>query len=177
MRRTLLLGLAIALVVALMSPLLVSAADPTVNITVTAEVIAITNTQATWAIGTVAVNDTKYFSATNAQDDDYSQIENTGNVAVDVEIRGTDLVGSSYTWTLGTTAASETYSLYANKQATPTVYDVEVKKAAYVDIVTALAAAGTNTWSMKFTAPTAFNAGEAGDEKSATITLVASKAS
>jgi|GEM_PF-5466315 len=172
-RTALSLVLAVALVVAFTAPAL--GANPTVSITVTAEVVAITNTQATWGIGTVAVDAVVYFSATGAQDDDYSQIENTGSVAVDVEIQGTNIEGGDYDWTLAAAAGSETYSLYANKQATPTVYDVEVKSSTYVDIATNLAASGTNDWSMKFTAPTGFNAADDGNEKSATVTLVASK--
>lgn len=169
------LVLAVALLVAFAAPAM--AANPTVSITVTAEVVSITNTQSTWGIGTVVVDAVVYFSATGAQDDDYSTITNTGSVTVDVEIQGTNFEGGSYDWTLATAAGSETYSLYANKQATPTVYDVEVKTSSYNDITAAagLAADGTNTWSMKFTAPTAFNANDDGNEKTATVTLVASK--
>lgn len=148
--------------------------NPTVSITVTAEVIAITNTEDTWEIGVVAVDAVVYFSATGEEDVDYSRITNTGSVAVDVEIQGTNIEGGDYDWTLATTTGSEQYSLYANKQATPSTYDVEVKSSAYADIVTGLAAGGTNDWSMKFTAPTAFNASDDGAEKSATVTLVAS---
>jgi len=167
--------LAVALLGALAVPAF--AANPTVAITVTAKVVSITNTQANWDIGVVDVDAVVYFSATGAQDDDYSQIANTGSVNVDVEIQGLDIEGGDYDWVLATTAASEQYSLYANKQATPTVYDVEVKKATYVDICAALIPTGTNDWSMKFTAPTAFNAADAGAQKSTTVTLVASASS
>jgi len=94
---------------------------------------------------------------------------------VDVAIQGLDIEGGDYDWVLATTAASEQYSLYANLQATPTVYDVEVKKTGYSDICTALIPAGTNDWSMNFTAPSAFNANDDGLQKSTTVTLVASK--
>ena len=153
------------------------AANPTVSITVTAEVVAITNSQANWAIGTVAPDAVVYFSATGAQDDDYALITNTGSVTVDVEIQGVNIEGGTYDWVLAATAGSEQYCLYANKLATPTVYDVEVKSSAYVDItaVAGLIADATNAWSMKFTAPTAFNAADDAAEKSATVTLVASK--
>jgi len=161
----------------LVPPLTASAVNPTVTITVKAQVVSITNTQNSWDIGTILVNAVVYFSAAGTQDDDYSQITNTGNVTCDVEIQGVNIEGGSYDWTLATTAGSEQYSLYANKQATPTVYDVEVKSSSYVDITAAagLAALGTNDWSMKFTAPSAFNASDDGAEKSATVTLVASK--
>lgn len=155
------------------SPVL--AADPEVAITVTAQVISVTNTQATWGIGNIVPDDVVYFSATGSQDDDYSQLNNTGNVAIDVEIQGENIEGGDYDWTLATAAASETYSLYANDDATPTVYDIEVKSSAYNDLTGNLAVDATADWSMKFTAPTAFNAADDGAEKSATITLVASK--
>jgi len=167
------LVLAVLLTLGLVGPAL--AGNPTVAITVTAEVVSITNTESVWGIGTVAVDAVVYFSATGSQDDDYSQIENTGTVAIDVEIQGTDIEGGDYDWTLADAAGSEIYSLYANNATTPTVYDKEVKDASYVDILTDLAADGTSDWSMKFTAPTAFNAADDGEEKSATITLVASK--
>jgi len=94
MRKKLLTGLmAVMLLLATVLPCsVVFATDPEVTITVTAQIVAITNTQATWTVDTpIAVDGVVYFSATDAQDDDYSQIENTGNVAVDVEIQGTDL--------------------------------------------------------------------------------------
>lgn len=178
MRKKLLTGLlAVVLLLATVLPVGVAlAADPEVTITVTAQIVAITNSQATWTVSTpIAVDAVVYFSATDAQDDDYSDIENTGNVAVDVEIQGTDLAGTP-TWTLATAPAADTYSLYANKLATPTVYDVEVKKSAYVDITAAggLAAAGHNAWSMKLTAPSSFGGTEDGETKTGTVTLVAS---
>lgn len=167
--------LALTLLVSLAAPAL--AADPTVTITVSAKVISITNTQDTWAIGAIEVDDVVYFSADNTQDDDYSQIENTGNVAADIEIQGIDLddaTDAEYDWTLATTAASEAYSLYTNDDGDAT-YDTEVKSSSYTDIVTNLAAAATFDWSMKLTAPTAFDAADVGDTKTATVTLVASE--
>ena len=156
-----LLGLALVVIIALSTifPVAALAADPTVAITVYGDIISITNTQAIWAIGhIVAGGDDVYFSADNNQDDDYSTITNTGNQAVDVAIKGTDIEGGDYDWTLGATAGDKIYSLFANLAATPTVYDVEVTTAGTNDITAAagLAALGTNLWSMKFTAPTIF---------------------
>ena len=172
------LGMALALVATLIVPsAVVFAADPEVAITVQAECISITNTQATWTVSTpLAVDTVVYFSANDVQDDDYSQIENTGNATVDVEIQGTDLAGTP-AWVLATATGADTYSLYANKLATPTAYDVEVKKTAYVDITAAagLAASATNDWSMKLTAPSSFGGTEDGTNKTGTVTLVASK--
>ena len=171
--------IAIALVLAAVFTLWagpVGAANPTVSITVTAHVVSITNTQSSWAIGVVETDDVVYFSTDGNQDDDWSQVENTGSVACDVEIQGTNIEGGSYDWTLAAAAGSETYSLYANSESTPTVYDVEVKSSTYNDLCTSLAASDTYDWSMKFTAPTAFNANDDGEQKSGTVTLVASKA-
>lgn len=160
----------------------VGAANPTVTITVNAATVSITNSQDTWNItalvGAVNVDDVVYFSATGAQDDSYSQIENTGNVAVDVAIQGTDFNGGAYNWTLAAATGAETYSLYANNVSGGGSYAVEVKSApAYEDITTNLAAEGSDTydWSMKFTAPSAFDASDDGSAKTALITLVASE--
>lgn len=171
------LALVVAIIAAAVLPATVLAVNPTVAITVTARVVAITNDKSTWAIGTVVPDAVSYFSTNNAQDDDWSTITNTGNVTVDVVIQGTDIEGGSYDWTLATAAGSETYSLYANLAATPTVYDVEVKNAPTYSTITAaagLTSSSTNKWSMKFTAPSAFNASDDGAQKSATVTLVAS---
>lgn len=152
------------------------AADPTVAITVSAQIVAITNTISTWTISTpVVVDDVVYFSADDTENDTYSQIQNTGNVAVDIEIQGTDLTGTP-TWVLASTTASDQYMLYANTLAAPTVYDVEVAKAGYNDLTAAggLAAAGHNVWSMKLTVPSAFGGTEDGNGKTGTVTLVAS---
>lgn len=176
-RRIISIALAAALLTALVLPIPVLAADPTVTITVAAKTIAITNTQDTWVIGAVEVDNVVYFSATGSQDDDYSQIENTGNVAVDVEIQGTDAEGGDYDWLLASAPDTETYSLYANTPSGGSGYTIEVKSSSYVDIVSNLPATGSDTydWSMKFTAPSAFDALDDGSNKSITVTLVASE--
>lgn len=173
-RKLIALMLMAVLAVMLFIPMSVSAADPTVTISVTAQVVSITNTQDTWTIGIVDVDEVVYFSADNAQDDDYSQIENTGNVAVDVEIQGEDIEGGDYDWTLAATTGDQQYSLYTNGDGDVT-YDIEVKSSSYTDIVTDLAASGTADWSLKMTCPSAFNAADDGQAKSATVTLVASE--
>lgn len=156
----------------------VAATNPTVTITISAQVVSITNSEATWAIGQVVVDESKYFSADNSQDDNYSTITNTGNVAVDIEIQGTNFVASnvSLNWTLAAAAGNQTYSLYANSGNGSATYDTEVKNAAaYNDIVANLAVDSTYVWSMNLTVPSWFNPEDDGASKSATITLVASK--
>lgn len=165
------LVLAVALLVSFAAPAL--ADNPTVSITVTAEVVSITNSKSTWGIGTVTVDAVVYFSTDGSEDADWSQIVNTGSVAVDVQIQGTDLSGTP-TWTLASSTDTDQYSLYAYN-VTATDYTIEVKSGAYNDIVVDLAADGAYDWSMKFTAPSAFGGTEDGNEKSGTITLVASK--
>jgi len=174
--RRLFASLVLALALALIPAVSALAANPEVHITVTAKLIQITNTQDTWDMGIIEVDDVVYFSVDGDPDVDYSQVGNTGNVAVDVEIQGTDIDGTgAYDWVLASTAGSEQYCLYANSEGTPAVYDVEVKSSNYEDLCTNLLAAGTYDWSMKFTAPSAFNANDDGLEKTATVTLVASE--
>lgn len=175
--KRILISVILVIVMALGTALPALAADPIVTITIYADIITITNSQDTWAAGHVTAGGAaKYFSATNAQDDDYSLITNTGNQVVDIALQGTSFEGGAYDWTLGAAAGDKIYSLFANKLATATVYDVEVKSApAYSDITAAagLAKAATNAWSMKLTPPTVFDAADAGASKSATVTLVA----
>ena len=176
MKRRALLSLVLAMALLVVTAVPAMADNPTVTITVKAQTISITNSKATWDLGTITTSTTKYFSADGNEDVDWSRITNTGNVAVDVAIQGTDFEGGDYDWTLAATAGDQQYKLFANKQATPTVYDVEVKNApTYSNIVTSLAAAGTNDWSMKFEGPTGFHASDDGLTKTATVTLVASK--
>ena len=177
MKRKLLTGLLVAiLLVAMVLPAgITHAADPTVSITVSAELVAITNSQANWAIGTILVDAVVYFSATGAADPDYSLITNTGNVAADIEIQGEDIDGTAaLDWTLAAAAGIEIYQLDADADEAGT-YAIEVKSAAYTNIKEDLAALGTCKWSMKFTAPSAFNGAEDGAQKTSTVTLVASK--
>jgi hypothetical protein len=135
----------------------------------------ITNTPSSWPIGVVATSAVVYFSATGAQDDDYALTTNTGNCAVDIQIQGQNIEGGSYDWVLSSSAGSEQYSLYANSEATPTVYDIEVKSSSYNNLCTDLAEDDTYNWSMKFTAPSSFNANDDGNQKTCTVTLVASE--
>ena len=175
-RRVLLsLVLAVLLVIGLTMPL--AAANPTVTITISAQIVSIANTQDTWTAPPVTAGQAAiYWSADGySEDDDYSQIENTGNVAVDVEIQGTDFEGGSWDWTLGTSAGNQTYSLYANSGNGTSTYDVEVKSSSYGDITTDLAVDATYDWSMKLTPPTWFDPADDGSSKTATVTLVARK--
>ena len=176
MRKKLLtLALVLVMAVTFLCPMAALAANPEVAITVTAQIVAITNSQATWTIDTpIAVDGVVYFSVDDAADPDYSQVVNTGNCTVDVEIQGTDLTGTP-TWTLASTTSADQYTLHANTEGAPTTYTLEVKKSAYNDLKAGLVAAGTWDWSMMLTAPSGFGGTEDGNAKTGTVTLVASK--
>lgn len=163
-----------AIVFALAPVAVAYAANPTVTMTATAGFISINNTQDAWALDIVKVDDVIYFSADGNLDDDYSLLGNDGTLPVDVEIQGTDFEGGDYDWTLGASAGVETYSLFADADEAGT-YSIEVKSSAYNDLKSNLARDLTCKWSMKFTAPTGFNASDDGAEKAATLTLVASE--
>jgi hypothetical protein len=171
------LVLAVLLLVSLTVPAL--ATNPTVTITISAQITSITNTHDAWtAPAVIAGGAAIYWSADGyTQDDDYSEIENTGNVAVDVQIQGTDFEGGAYDWTLGASAGDKTYSLYSNNSTNPTVYDIQVKKASYAYVAWNLPATGSDKtqWSMKLTPPTIFDVADDGSSKTATVTLVAAK--
>ena len=150
------------------------ATNPTVSISVTAGLLTLTNTESTWTMGYAVPSQVIYFSANGSENDTYSTANNTGNLVEDVAIQGTNLVGTS-NWTLGTTAANQTYSLYANSGNGSSTYNTEVKTSAYSNLVTNLGVGVQYKWSMKFTAPTIFSATEDGSAKSGTVTLVASQ--
>lgn len=177
--RQIALSLVLAVVLLVSVPLAAAAANPTVTITVNAAMAAITNTKSTWNItalvGAVNVDDVVYFSTDGTQDDDWSQIANTGTAAVDIEIQGGNFidVGSVYNWTLATDAGVVQYSLYANYNGSGT-YNISVNSSSYNDIRTDLAVSNNHNWSLKFTAPSAFNATDDGGAKTTTVTLVAS---
>ena len=175
LRRTALsLVLAVALLGAMAVPAFAS--NPTVSITVSAQLVSITNSKTTWEIGVVAVNGTAYFSANNAKDNTWSRITNTGNVDVTVKISGGNFVAGnvSYNWVLAGTAGDQAYSLYANSDEGET-YDVEVDTAGTNTLKAGLTKGSHHDWSMLFTAPTAFHVDDDGLDKSASVTLVTSK--
>lgn len=175
-QRAIILIVAVISLIAMIIPATpIMATNPVVTITVTAGIADATNSQNSWAIGKATVGEIVYFSASGAQDDDYSMLTNTGNLALDVELQGTNFEGGSYDWTLASSSGDQQYSLYANKAGTPTVYDTEIKSSSYTDLTTNLAESANITWSMKFTAPSAFHASDNKAQKSASVTLVLSE--
>ena len=174
-RGRILICLLVALTLLLIPATSALATNPTVTMTVTAGLLTITNSQDTWALGVATPDEVIYFSAAGTEDDDYSLATNTGNLAVDIEIQGTNFEGGTYDWTLATAAGDQQYSLYANSGNGTSTYDTEVKSSSYVDLIADLAPDAGYSWSMKFTAPSAFHASDDASEKSATVTLVVSE--
>jgi hypothetical protein len=173
--RMLFVALVLALVLVFSLAIPAMATNPIVTITVTAGIVSITNTQANWALGYAVPSEVIYFSADGLEDDNYSTANNTGNLAVDIEIQGVDFDGS-YPWTLGAASGNQTYSLYANSGNGTSTYNTEVvKTTGFNDLVSNLAKGCQYVWSMKFTAPNLFNAADDLAQKSATVTLVASE--
>jgi hypothetical protein len=172
------LGLSLVLAVLMLVGLTMPAfaQNPTVTIYVSAQVVSITNSVATWNITVMGLSGIAYFSADNLEDVDYSTITNTGNIACDVEIQGTDFVAAnvSYNWDLDAAAGNQTYSLYAYN-VTAAGYTIEVREAVtYNYLCLDLDPDDTYDWSMLFTAPDEFHPDDDGDYKTATTTLVAS---
>lgn len=98
-------------------------------------------------------------------------ITNTGTVAIDVAISGTDATGGNDTWTLSDTATAgeNTYGL---KSGTDTNYDVIVKKtASYNTLASNIAVSGNQSWGMDLYAPTSVTDYEL-QVMTATVTLI-----
>jgi uncharacterized protein YdbL (DUF1318 family) len=168
-RKLVLILMVVALVTAIVIPMSVSAASTaTVVITASGTYVAITNSQASWAIGQVATSATNTWgSATN-----YSTISNTGNVSVSIFLTGNNLIGSTDTWTLGAAAGDGTYVLKDN-MATASTFNQAITTGG-VTAKTGVAAAGTAVWSMIFIGPTSFT-GYGGNTLTATLTISASQ--
>jgi len=178
MKRRALLSLVLAMALVVVTAVPAGAANPTVSITVRAQTISITNTQNTWGLGEVVVSESYKWGSS----DTYSTVTNTGNVNVDVTIRGTDCVAvnTTFNWVLADTSVpgDQIYGLNATITST---YNIIVKKTeggGFNELVSDLPHTALNTqdWSMTFYTPTAFHAEDDGLDKSATVTLVASKA-
>lgn len=169
--KKLIVSIALSLLMVCLLVIPVGAANPTVTITFSAAVVAGTVSDSTWAAGVLEVDDVVYFSADNTQDDDYCTFTNTGNVACDVELQGTNAEGGDYDLTLASSAASEQFSLYANSSNGSSTYDIEVKTSSYNDLVTDVGANTTYSFSLNMTMPTAFNANDDGSTKTSTLTL------
>lgn len=173
MKKRFLVGLlVVALLLAVVIPSsLVLAADPTVSITIRVEFVSMSNTQSEFAVGIVEAGGD---AVKWGDSDTYSEAENTGSIAIDIELQGMDMEGGAYDWTLAASAGDKNYMLKANSNHDST-YDIEIQNAGYTNLTTNLAAQAKWTWSMEFTPPTIFDASDDGESKAATLTLVASE--
>jgi hypothetical protein len=99
-------------------------------------------------------------------------ITNTGTVAIDITISGTDLTGGT-TWTLSdnATAGADIYGLKAGLEGGD--YTIIVKKtAAYNTLKSNLAIAGTQKFGLQLLAPTSLSSPADAVQKSGTVTLI-----
>lgn len=99
-------------------------------------------------------------------------VQNYGEEAIDIAIRGTDATGTGTDWTLSdtATAGADTYGLVAGLSGDD--YNIVVKKTSpYNNLVTGLAAGGSQDWGIEIYAPTSYSDWNA---KTGNITLTAS---
>lgn len=104
--KTLLVTICIFTVIGMGIGVMVKAAEESVTATVMVQQVSLSITDGTVAYGTLATSGTK---GTHSGDlDDSQSAQNTGNVNVDFDIKGTNVSGGC-TWTLAATQDSEEY--------------------------------------------------------------------
>lgn len=129
-------------------------------------VISVSNSPGSYGFGTVDLSGTAVSGLT------YFTVENTGDAACDIAIRGTDFSGGGETWTLSDTATpgAGTCGLKAGLVSD---YTIIVKKTStYNTLVSNLAVDSTDEWGLKLWAPTS---GVLGNEVTSTVTLMATE--
>lgn len=167
MKRTRLLSILLALVLALLFPMAVYAATTsTVTVTFTSTSIVLgTTTPDTWAAGNIADSGTAE-TATG-----YFSTDNTSNVATDVTIgveNATWIGGSAYTHAEDGNPGAATVGLKASPNTG--AFNIVVKNATPNNLVASQAANTDILWEAKLWAPTS---GANTDEKSNKIILTA----
>jgi hypothetical protein len=178
------IGIALASVVAIalgtVTPAL-AATTADVTVTATPTYIALTNSEATWAVGTVAASTTYWWTAdSNAPDptspteaaDMKSTITNTGSVAEDIDIKVAAFTGGTG-WTISTddSPAEGEIAILAVVTGGDTASMTQVITTDS-ELTGSLASSGTIKWSMKMITPASFTDGV---EKSGTVTLTATQ--
>lgn len=179
--KRILVGILLALVlVTTMAVPALAATTQDVTITATPTYIALTNSEASWAVGTVAVSSTYWWTSDDlapeepfVDGDMKSTITNTGSVAIDVDIKVAAFTGG-VGWTISTddTPAEGEISLRAG--ATGTANEAAMVQVITTDteLVDALAASGTKLWCMEMETPPSFTDGA---EKTGVVTLTATQ--
>lgn len=156
-----------------------AATDATVSITATPTYIAMTNSEASWAVGTVAGSSTYWWTSdTTAPDEPFtdgdmkSTITNTGSVAEDIDIKVAAFTGGDG-WTISIDDSPDEGEISLRAGITGTA-----NEAAMVQVITTntelvdnLASSGTKLWCMEMETPATFTDGA---EKTGTVTLTAS---
>lgn len=180
MKRRIFIGLLLA-VILVMLPLVPVLAATTQDVTVTAtpSYVALTNSEASWAIGTVSASTSYWWTSdTEAPAEPFidgdmkSTITNTGSVAEDIDIKATNFTGG-VGWTLTSDAAGEnTVRMKAGKTGDANEAAMVTLTTGDQELVDSLAASGTKLWCMKLETGTFTD----GVEKSSTVTLTASVA-
>jgi len=165
------------LAIALVSPAL-AATTQTVTITATPTYIALTNSEDTWAVGTVA-GSTAYWwtSDSNAPDEPFvdgdmkSTITNTGSVAEDIDVKVAAFTGGAG-WTISTDDSPDEGEISIRAGITGTANEAGMIQVITTDteLVDGLASSGTKKWCMEMETPATFTDGV---EKSGTVTLTA----
>lgn len=150
-----------------------------VTVTATPEFLAITNSEASWAIGSVAESATKWWTSDgNAPDapftdgDMKSTITNAGSVASDVDIKVAAFIGG-VGWTISTDDSPGVNEISIRAGITGTANEAAMVQVITTDteLVSNLAASGTKLWCME----AEFGTFTDGVEKTGTVTLTISK--
>jgi hypothetical protein len=180
MKKTI-LAILLALAMVLM-PVGSAFADTTAGVTITATptYIALTNSQATWTMGTIVENTTYYWTADGlvpaeplSDGDMKSTITNTGSVTEDIDIKCANFTGGT-PWTLSAdeTPGVNEINLRAGITGMATRAAMVQVENSDKELVNSLAASGTKMWCMEFESGTFTD----GVPKSGAVTLTASAA-
>jgi len=169
--------LAVVMTLGIAAPAL-AATSAAVTITFTATIIAMTNSEATWAIGSV-VDSTAYWWTTAGTapspepfeaDDMKSTITNTGNVAEDFDVKGSNFTGGAgMTLSADDTPAANEISIRAGITGTTNEAGMVQVISTDTELKDNLAAAGTVKWSMELETGVLSVA----DNQTGTVTLTA----
>ena len=151
--KTRILGLIAALVMVLsISAPALAATSATVTITFTGTVIAMTNSEAAWSVGTVASSGTYWWTAAGTApspepfeaNDMKSTITNTGSVAEDFDVKCTNFTGGAgITLSTDDTPGANEVSIRAGRTGTTNEAAMVQVITTDTELVSNLAAAGT----------------------------------
>lgn len=180
MRKAILsVALALMLLVVFAVPIF---ADTTQDVTITATptYIALTNSEATWPVGTVVASTAYWWTADTlvpadpfVDGDMKSTITNTGSVAEDIDIKVAAFTGGTG-WTISTDDTPVEGEISIRAGVTGTANEAAMVQVITTDteLVDALATSGTIMWCMEMETPASFTDGVA---KTGIVTLTATQ--